>query len=125
MSASYALAKGVLEHVTGTASYATQQLFVSLHTASPGTTGANEVSNATYSRVTTGAFGSVTTSICTNSSVLTFATDGNGETVSHAGLWHGLSTGTFICGGALSSAFSYNNAVTPVFDLGNLKLVVS
>lgn len=127
MASSNSLAAYVLGYMAAGQSWATQDLYVGLHTGDPGTTGANELSNATYAREATGAFGAISTatSVVTNSSVITFDTDGNGETVTHASLWYGASSGTFLGGGALSSSFAYNNGTTPVFDAGALKIRMS
>lgn len=127
MSSSNSLAAYVLNYLAAAQSWATQDLYVSLHNGDPGTTGANELSNATYAREATGAFATISTatSVTTNSSVITFNTDGNGETVTHTGLWYGVSTGTFLGGGVLASSFAYNNGTTPVFDAGALKIRMS
>jgi len=103
MSSSNSFADYVLGYLAAGASWATQDLFVSLHAGDPGTTGANELSNATYARVLTAAFANISTatSVTTNASVITFATDGNGETVTHSGIHYGGSGGTFLFGGAL------------------------
>lgn len=124
MSSSNSFAQYVLGYAVAQQSWTTQDTFVSLHAGDPGTTGANELSNATYSRVTATGWNviSTATSVTTNTSALTFPTDGNGETVTYAGLWYGISSGTFLFGGALTSSFDYNNGVTPVFDAGALKL---
>jgi hypothetical protein len=65
---------------------------------------------------------SAATSVTTNSSVVTFPTGGNGETVTHGGVWHGASGGTFLFGGALGGSFVYNAGVTPVFAAGAIRL---
>lgn len=124
MASSNSWADYVFGYAFAQASWATQDTYVSLHNGDPGTTGANELSNATYARVASGTFANISTatSVTTNSSVITFATDGNGETVSYAGIWYGSSAGTFLFGGALSSSFAYNNGVTPVFAAGALRL---
>lgn len=124
MASSNSFADYVLGYLAAGASWATQPLYVSLHAGDPGTSGANELSNATYARVAAGAFANISTatSVTTNTSAITFATDGNGETVSYAGLWYGASAGTFLFGGALTSSFAYNNGVTPVFTAGALRL---
>lgn len=125
MSSSNSLAKMIFDQLaSNAASFATQDLYASLHNGDPGTTGANELSNNTYARVSAGTFWQISTatSVTTNRSVITFGTDGNGETVTYAGMWHGSSGGTFLFGGALSASFAYNNGVTPVFAAGALKL---
>ena len=124
MSSSASFAKYVLGYVAAGQSWATQALYTSLHNGDPGTTGANELSNNTYARQLTGAFANISTvtSVTTNTSVVTYPTGGNGETVTYAGLWYGVSGGTFLFGGALTSSFAYNLGVTPVFEAGALKL---
>jgi hypothetical protein len=127
MASSNSWADYVFGYAFAAASWATQATFVSLHDGDPGATGANELSNATYAREATGMFANISTatSVTTNDSVITFNTDGDGETVTHAGIWYGVSGGTFLFGGALGSNFAYNNGVTPVFDAGALKLIAS
>lgn len=124
MASSNSFNAEVLNRLTGTGSFATWDLYVSLHNGNPGATGANELSNGTYARVAAGSFATISTatSVTTNSSHVTFAEGGNGETVTYAGLWHGSSTGTFLFGGALTASFAYNAGVTPVFAPGALRL---
>ena len=124
MASSNSWADYVFSYAFAAASWATQVTFVSLHNGDPGTTGANELSNATYSRSSSGVFAniSIQTSVTTNTSVITFPTGGNGETVSYAGIWYGISSGTFLFGGQLTSSFAYNLGVTPVFAAGALRL---
>lgn len=123
MSSSNSFAKMVFDAVFAAQSLATFPIYVSLHDGDPGTTGANEISNNTYSRQTaTWNVISTATSVTTNSSTVTFPTDGDGETVTHGGVWHGSSGGTFLFGGSLGASFSYNNGVTPVFAAGAIRL---
>ena len=124
MASSNSLAAYVLGYMAAGTSWATQPLYVSLHTGDPGTTGVHELSNSTYARELTGAFGAISTatSVVTNTSVITFNTDGAGEIVTHAGLWYGVSGGTYLGGGALAANFTYNNGTTPVFAAGALKI---
>ena len=123
MSSSNSFAKMVFDPIFAAQSLTTQAIYVSLHTGDPATTGANELSNSTYARqVAEWNVISAATSVTTNSSVVTFPTDGDAETVTHGGVWHGSSGGTFLFGGALGSSFAYNNGVTPVFDAGAIRL---
>src|SRR4051812_29088851 len=78
------------------------QLYMSLHTASPGLVGSNEVSGNAYARVaismgapTGGAGASVT-------SAVTFPapTPANWGTVTHFGIWDALTTGNYYGGDA-------------------------
>lgn len=74
--------------------------FVSLHTADPGTTGANEVTGGSYARVQatlpTGANGTATAPIV---SINVPA----GVTVTHVGVWSAVTAGTFVGGSAALS----------------------
>jgi hypothetical protein len=74
--------------------------YVSLHTgAGPGTTGANEYAGVTRQACSWNAAGS---SAMTNSSALTFTTDGL-TAVTHIGTWSLVSGGTYAIGAALTS----------------------
>src|SRR5690349_15543666 len=77
--------------------------FVSLHTASPSTTGANENANSgSYARQAC-SWNAASSGSKTNSSSLTFATAGS-TAVTHFGAWSSgtYAGGTFGIGGALS-----------------------
>lgn len=88
----------------------------SLHTADPGTTGANEVVGGSYTRELVSFPASVS-----GSSTATGATHDvpAGTTVTHFGRWTASTAGTFFCGGALpnggdtfGSAGTYTNVNT-------------
>ena len=92
----------------------TGMAWLSLHTADPGTTGANECSGGSYARqsVTWAApsGGSVATSNAQNVPVNT------GQTALYFGLWSAASAGTYYIGGALSS--SAVGPTTATFAIG-------
>lgn len=119
MAKSTTHANQVLDHLTGNASWTAPAsgLFISLHTASPGTTGANETSLGSYARVA-GSFGAASSGSAANDAAITFATDGGGAAITHFGVWDASTAGNFIRGGALSSSFTYSAAVTPEFAIG-------
>ncbi len=76
---------------------------LSLHTASPGTTGANEVTDAGYARQDiTAKMGTPASKSVTNTSAVTFGGAVVSYTVTHWGLWD--QAGTFIDGGAFTSS---------------------
>ncbi len=76
---------------------------LSLHTASPGTTGANEVADANYVRQNiTSSMGTPASKSVSNTSAVTFPLAASGYTVTHWGLWD--QAGTFIDGGAFTSS---------------------
>ena len=79
--------------------------FVSLHTASPGTTGANENANSgSYARQAC-SWNAASGGTMTNSTALTFATLGT-VAVSHVGTWSSATygAGTYAIGAALTSS---------------------
>jgi hypothetical protein len=96
----------------------TATAYVSLHTADPGTTGANEVSGGAYARQGPIAFtnsGSEPT-VASNSAILTFATaTAAWGTIGFFGLWTALTGGTFQGSGALTSPTPVNNGDTARF----------
>lgn len=81
--------------------------FISLHTADPSTTGANEVTGGTYARVAT-TWGSVTAGSVTGSAVVVNIPAGT--TITHWGLWTASTAGTFYFGGALAASEVYGAA---------------
>jgi len=125
-------------------------LYVSLHTADPAQTGANEVTTAAgsgwvgYARVTAAAgtagtaagavFGGggvagaaptgTTTRSISNSAALTFPASGGTSgsvTVTHFGLWDAATGGNWIRGGALSASQVIGaNASGPSYAVGSV-----
>ena len=91
-------------------------VYVSLHTADPGLTGASEVASAGgYARVAVtraaGSFSAPATSgsnrQATNSATITFpAPTGTWGTVTHYGVWDASTGGNFLMGGALDTSRS-------------------
>lgn len=82
--------------------YAAQGAYVSLHTASPGSTGASEATGGTpaYARKQT-TWGTAAGSTVSGSEV-TFNVGAG--TYTHWGLWTAVTGGTFVDGGALSAS---------------------
>lgn len=76
---------------------------LSLHTADPGTTGANEVTDTGYARqnITT-KMAAPSGKTITNNTAITFGPAAISYTVTHWGLWD--QSGTFIDGGAFTSS---------------------
>lgn len=81
--------------------YAAQGNYISVHTASPGGTGANEASGGSpaYARVAT-TWGSASASTITGSQVTINLPSG---TYTYAGIWTAATSGTFIDQVAISS----------------------
>ena len=83
--------------------------FISLHTASPGVTGANEVTGGSYARVATtwgGASGSADAG-----SQVTLNVPAS-TTITHFGIWTLGSGGQYLGGGALPNSEAYTGAGT-------------
>lgn len=75
-------------------------LYLSLHTADPGETGASEVGDATYARqLCTTAFGAPTAGDGTTTAAIEYPAATTGFTATHYGLWSAVSAGTFYHGG--------------------------
>lgn len=92
--------------------------FVQLHTASPGTTGANEMASVTRQAC---SWNAASAGSKTNSSALTFTTPGT-NAATHFGGFSAVSAGTYGIGGALSSNVT---AVTITVAAGALTLSAS
>lgn len=73
--------------------------YVSLHTATPGTTGASEYAGVTRQAC---SWNAAATHAMTNSSALTFTTSG-ASAVTHIGTWSAVSSGTYAMGAALTA----------------------
>lgn len=114
MSLSDSYENTLLDHITGRTTLTfVAQIYVSLHTADPGETGANEVTDSGYARQTID-FNAATTSGATNNGQVTFPAIADGTvTATHFGLWTALTTGTFIFGGAFSSSKAFVIGATP------------
>lgn len=92
--------------------------WISLHTASPGATGINEVSGTGYARIqATWAASSSGSKAASQVSITVPA----GVTVTHYGVWSAVTAGNFSFGDSLpaSEAFgsqgTYNNTITLTF----------
>jgi hypothetical protein len=82
--------------------------YISLHTGSPGTTGANEVVGGAYARVST-VWGSIANGSVTGSQVTLNVPI---TTIVYWGIWDAISGGNYYDGGALPSSQTYAAAGT-------------
>lgn len=80
-------------------------LYLSLHTAAPGQTGANEISGNAYAR-TAITFGTDTNGSGASNAAVTFPapTPANWGTATHFGIWDASTAGNFLIGDALTNA---------------------
>ena len=99
------------------------QIYVSLHTADPGNTGANEVTGGSYARQLV-TFNAPANSSMSNSADLVFS-DMPEVTVTHVGLWTAASGGTFLWGGPLTTSRTLQAGDALVIAAGNLTLSIS
>ena len=92
--------------------YGNGAAFVSLHTADPGTTGANEVSGGGYARVAlTWTPGPVDGQVTASATVTVAA----GVAITHVGLWPSVSGGTFRDKAAAAATSTGSVAVSLTF----------
>lgn len=103
--------------------------FVSLHTADPGTTGANEVSGGSYARKAA-SYATASGSSKPSSNAQAFPVP-PATTVSHFGLWSAASGGVFYGGGPLvndqgvPTPETFNGAGTYTMAAGQLTLALA
>lgn len=123
----------ILDHIFGAAAYtAPATVYVSLHTADPGDTGASEASGSGYARkdVTNNAtnFPAASGGAKANGTAITFAqATGNWSSsanMTHFGLWDAVTAGNFLGGGALAVAKPVLNGDTPSFAIGDLDITL-
>ena len=126
MSATNAVENSVLESVLHTGG----TLYISLHTASPGDTGNQATSEATYTGYARVAISGNSTDLpvasgaAANSSTITFgkATAGT-ETITHVGIGTAeTGTGSLLIYNPLSSSLSITAGVTPLFEAGGFEI---
>jgi hypothetical protein len=97
-------------------------VYMSLHTGSPGETGAsNEVTGNAYAR-TAITFGANSGGACSNDAATTFPTPTPSDwgTVSHFALWDASSAGNCLYYGALTSSVVTSAGVALSFPIGSV-----
>lgn len=104
---------GILAASTGGTALSIATVYLSLHTASPGQTGANEEAGGGYARVAV-SWNSPSAGVSTNSGTVTVNNNG---TASYVGLWDAISGGNFLIGGPLTPSESGATVVIGVGDL--------
>jgi hypothetical protein len=97
-------------------------IYLSLHTADPGTTGASEVTGGSYARQAM-ALNAAANKVTANTAAESF-TGMPAATVTHVGIWDSLTTGIFICGGALVSSQAVGAGNTFTIATGDLDLEI-
>ena len=105
--------------------------YISLHTANPDETGAQNTSEMAYTnyvRVSVArstAGWSVASGVADNDAVITFAQSGSSSTITHFGIGSdSTSTGNLFLWGALTASLAVANLVTPSFAAGALDVTL-
>ena len=125
MAKSSAHANQILDHLVGNTTWsAVTNLYISLHTGDPGTTGASEVAGGNYARVETDGsdWAAAASGAVATSAAVAFPLGGDDDVVTHFGVWTASTSGTFLRGGALDDSFTYTAATIPEFAPGALEL---
>ena len=94
--------------------------YTSLHTADPGTTGASETSGGAgpYARQST-SFGVIASGANASNTAQNF-TGMPSITSAYFGIWTAVSSGTYICGGALGASLTIPAGSTVSFAIGSI-----
>lgn len=129
MALSTYLKPKVLDHILGkgTADFTPPaSLFVSLHSADPGLTGANELSGNGYVRVAV-TFGVAASGTKSNSGSVVFgpAAGSNWAAATHFGVWDSSSAGNLLYYGALDTSRTNLVGGTLTYAVGDLDVTVS
>lgn len=111
MALSTYLGNALLDHVLRNVAYTSPtNVYVSLHTADPGLTGANEVTGGSYARQAC-AFDAAASKATQNAAAESF-TAMPAATVTHVGIWDASTDGNFLWGGALAASKTTNSGDT-------------
>ncbi len=112
----------ILDYLLKGIAFTVNPVYVSLHTATPGLTGASEVSGGSYARQAANAANWTAAAAGESSNVNSISYSGItvGVHITHMGLWDAVSGGNFIIGGALDVARTVIADETDVFVPGSL-----
>jgi hypothetical protein len=106
----------------------TTSAYVSLHTADPGDSGANEISGGAYARQGAVTFSNAgnNPTVASNSAIVTFpVATGAWGTITHFGVWSAATAGTFRGSGAVATPKAVNNGDTARFAAGALTITAN
>jgi hypothetical protein len=103
----------------------TTTAYVSLHTADPGDSGANEISGGAYARQGAVTFANAgnNPTVASNSAIITFpVATADWGTITHFGVWSASTAGTFRGSGAVATPKTVSNGDTARFAAGALTI---
>ena len=106
----------------------TTSAYVSLHTADPGNTGANEISGGGYARYGPVTFANAgnNPTVASNTAILTYsAATAAWGTISYFGIWDAAAAGNFRGSGALTTPKPVNAGDTARFAAGALTITAN
>jgi hypothetical protein len=107
-----------------TSSYSfTMTIYGSLHTTTPGYTGANEASGGSYARQSE-TFGAPATGVKTSTNAQNW-TNMPSATIGYFGFWTASTSGTWLAGGALGSSLTVPSGATVSAAIGAITATVS
>lgn len=118
MGATINLRNDILEKVINGTDFTISGIYVSLHTADPGETGANEVTGGSYARKT-GTWGTASNGEISITADIEFG-DMPAVTVTHVGLFDASTAGNFLWSGALTASQTVDAGQTLRLQSGNL-----
>lgn len=125
-SVSTGLSDSLNNAIFNNTAYQETTAYVSLHTADPSTTGANETSGGSYVRKAAPGVASSSGTYTSNADIdFTGMPDTTGDDLSHAGIWDAESAGNFLIGAALSAAKVTNAGDTFHIASGSLTCAYS
>jgi len=117
----------ILDHIfNNAAAPAITTPYVSLHTADPGETGANEVTGGSYARQS-GSFGNAAAGAVANTAQVDF-TGMPAVTITHVGIWSSstaTASSNFVWGGALTASKSVGAGSTFSIAVGDLDVTLN
>jgi hypothetical protein len=118
------LGNHIIDHLFRNQAYSPPStIYVSLHTADPGLTGANEVSGGSYARQSF-TFDAASSKASQNAAAISF-TAMPAVTVTHVGVWDASTNGNFLIGGALTAQKTTNAGDTFQFPDSDLDLAIT
>lgn len=126
MSLSNYLENKILDHVFRNTAYTSPTtVYVSLHSADPGETGASELAVANgYARQSC-AFDAAASGATANSATVTFTNTGSAwSAATYFGVWDASSAGNFLGGGALAASKTVGASDTATFAAGALDITL-
>lgn len=123
MSISNYLELKILDKTFRNTDYTVSGVYISLHTADPGETGASEATGGSYARQGATTFAVAASGATENSGAINF-TGMPAATITHVGCWDASTSGNFLWGGALTASKTTNSGDTFTINAGDLDVAL-